>query len=120
MTDNLEKIINGIDLKSDHLGKGIKIKEKKQIPAVIKQEEFEHEVKRTKMIVEEIEKNMRSKKLLADSEPLETSAINGKRRFVPSKMKSTGAGISLIGGEALGKNLEQKKASVQDTSKPST
>ena len=65
---------------------------------------------------------MKNKKLLAESEPLETSAIKGKRRFVPSKMKSTGAGMSLIGGDTsgYGKNFEQKKASVQDSSKPST
>jgi thermostable 8-oxoguanine DNA glycosylase len=58
-------------MKSDHLGKALKIKDKKQIPAVIKQQDFEYEVKRTKMIVEEIEKNMKNKKLMADSEPHE-------------------------------------------------
>ena len=36
LTENLEKLINGVDLKSDKLGKALKIKEKKQIPAVIK------------------------------------------------------------------------------------
>ena len=35
LTENLEKLINGVQ-KSDHLGKAIRIKDKKQIPAVIK------------------------------------------------------------------------------------
>ena len=48
LSENLEKLINGIDLKRDTLGKALVVKERKQIPAVIKQEEFDSEVARTK------------------------------------------------------------------------
>ena len=49
--------------------------------------------------------------MLAESEPLEPSV--GARKITAS-MRSSGAGMSLIGAESLARNLEKKKAAAND------